>query len=116
MDFKQLYDSLTVQNEQIQNLRFSQRVPDTKPTLTLEQYAGTYIDPYYGKIEIVLENGQLVIRWSSQLHMTLEHWHYDTFKGTHNKSWIRPDLVTFELNESGKVAKILSGSLTFIKK
>jgi hypothetical protein len=115
-DFKILYDGLRQQSEAIQKQRDMQRVVDTKPSHALEKYTGTYTDPVYGKAEVSFKEGKLIIRWSSKLEMTLEHWHYDTFKGTYNKAWIRPELVSFVLDDNGQVAKLTSGTLVYIKK
>ena len=115
-EFKSLYDGMRSQNEAREKLQASQRVLNTRPTLDLAQYAGTYYDPLYGKVEIKLDNGQLKAKFSSQMSMTLEHWHYDTFKGTYNKAWFPPAYVNFTLNENGKIEKLLSGGMSWRKK
>ncbi|MCA1590445.1 MAG: DUF3471 domain-containing protein, partial [Acidobacteria bacterium] len=83
------------------------RVPNTRPTLSLASYAGTYADPMYGNIVVAEENGKLVIRFtpSPNLVADLEHWHYDTFQ----IKW-RPSVaynfprgfVTFTIDKNGK--------------
>lgn len=81
------------------------RIPDTQPTLNLEAYTGTYHDPLYDTAEVYLEDGQLHIRfWNDDTQvLTLEHWHYDTFKA----SWINPakreKLVYFTLGADGEI-------------
>jgi CubicO group peptidase (beta-lactamase class C family) len=115
-DFKILYDGLRQQSEAIQKQRDMQRVVDTKPSHALEKYTGTYTDPVYGKAEVSLKEGKLIVKWSSKLSMILEHWHYNTFKGTYSKAWIRPELVSFVLDDNGQVAKLTSGTLVYIKK
>ncbi len=58
--------------------RLAQRQANTKPSLPLAAYAGTYDHPAYGKARITVEDGTLVFRWRS-FRRPLEHFHYDTF-------------------------------------
>ncbi len=115
-EFKSLYDGIRSQNEAREKLQTSQRILNTRPSLDLAQYTGTYYDPIYGKIEIKLENGQLKAKSSSKVYMTLEHWHYDTFKGIYNRAWFSPAFLNFTLNENGKVEKLQSGGMSWSKK
>ncbi len=51
------------------------------PSLPLEQYAGTYRDPWRGDATIRLENGSLILKFSRTdlLEGTMEHFMHDTF-------------------------------------
>ncbi len=55
---------------------------NTKPTLPLASYAGTYSSDMYGDVTIAEENGKLVMRMvpTPDYVADLEHWHYDTFR------------------------------------
>jgi len=80
-----------------------QRQPNTKPSLELAAYTGTYEHPAYGKARVSVENGALVLRWSA-FRCDLEHFHYDTFL-------IKEDVldrtaVTFALSAGGTVAAL----------
>lgn len=57
------------------------RVPDTRPSMPLGQYVGTYYGEMYGKAEVKQINGKLEVQFlpTSIFHGKLEHWHYDTF-------------------------------------
>jgi len=57
------------------------RVPDTKPSMPLGQYVGTYYGEMYGKAEVKQINGKLEVQFlpTSIFYGKLEHWHYDTF-------------------------------------
>ncbi len=83
------------------------RVPNTKPTLSLASYAGTYSDKMYGDITIAEENGKLVMRFlpSPNFVADLEHWHYDTWviKWRPSVSYNFPrGFVTFTIDKNGK--------------
>ncbi len=58
------------------------RVKNTKPSLALKDYAGTYTGNLYGDATVSEENGKLVLRMlpSPNFVADLEHWHYDTFR------------------------------------
>ena len=87
------------------------RVPNTKTSLAVKDYAGTYSDNLYGAITITEENGRLVMRFSRSPNFVadLEHWHYDTFQ----IKW-RPSVaynfprgfVTFTIDKNGKTDEL----------
>lgn len=88
------------------------RVRDTKPTLSMPGYAGTYTSDMYGDVVISDEGGRLVMRFTPSPNFVadLEHWHYDTFQ----IKW-RPSVaynfprgwVTFTLDKNGKTDRLI---------
>ena len=87
----------------------SARNADSKPSLPLAKYAGTYRDPWYGDVAITDDNGQLMIRFthSPVLVGKLEHWQYDTFVARWTDPEVRADAyVTFTLDPDGNIASI----------
>ncbi len=54
------------------------RVPHTKPTHKLEDYAGTYHHPGYGHVEISGDGDTLTAKYNNAI-VNLRHWHYDVF-------------------------------------
>ena len=82
------------------------RSADSKPSLPLDKYAGTYNDAWYGSITIKLENGGLVISFDHTPTMVgeLQHWQYDTFKAHWRVRTIEDAFVTFSLNPDGSIA------------
>jgi hypothetical protein len=76
----------------------------SKPSLTLDRYAATYEDAWYGEITIKLEQGKLVMRFTRTPSLVgdLEHWQYDTFVVRWRDRELRADaFVTFALNPDG---------------
>src|SRR3546814_9877741 len=57
------------------------RDADSKPSLPLDGYAGTYRDPWYGDVVISPNGNALQIKFSktAQLLGDLEHWQHDNF-------------------------------------
>jgi CubicO group peptidase (beta-lactamase class C family) len=79
------------------------RVKQTRPSLALKEYAGTYKDDALGEAKVAVEHDKLILRLPGFL-ADLEHWHYDTFRATFRDTVILPKaLVTFTLNSEGKV-------------
>jgi hypothetical protein len=83
------------------------RVANTRASLTLSGYTGTYSDKMYGDVTIAEENGKLVMRFlpSPNFVADLEHWHYDTFviKWRPSVAYNFPrGFVTFTIDKNGK--------------
>lgn len=83
------------------------RVANTRPSLALKNYAGTYSSEMYGDVSVTEENGKLALRLGPAPNFVadLEHWHYDTFqikwRSTVNYNFPR-GWVTFTLDGQGK--------------
>jgi CubicO group peptidase (beta-lactamase class C family) len=83
----------------------SKRVKDTKPSLPLEQYAGTYRDQMYGDVVISVEGGELKVSYHSTSAL-LEHWHYNTFRGKGAAGLGAISFATFQIDAAGKASTI----------
>lgn len=87
------------------------------PSLPLEAYAGTYADSLYGEVNVSLENGRLVLRYSPDYVADLEHWQFDTFRGHWRSTGFGWSNVTFGLDAQGRVRTLeLQGFTTFRKR
>jgi CubicO group peptidase (beta-lactamase class C family) len=87
------------------------RVPNTKTSLPLGSYAGTYGGQMYGDAKVSEENGRLVVRLAPSPAYVgdLEHWHFDTFRIKWRESVVYPyprGWVTFHLDPQGKVSEM----------
>lgn len=105
-DLLHLYGDLDAQGDSAEARALRQRVPDTKPSLALDAYAGAYADSLAGRLEVSIENGGLALRLSSQLHARLEHWNYDTFRARWDNAWQGTPAATFEIGASGRVEAV----------
>jgi hypothetical protein len=77
------------------------RVPNTKPSHALADYAGEYENPAFGILKIELKNGKL----SSDFHkevLPLEHFHYDRFDSPDDEVFGQRS-ITFGTNPQGDV-------------
>jgi len=80
----------------------------SKPTLPLPQYAGRYVDAWYGAIAIDSGAQGLRVNFTHTPNMggRLEHFQYDTFIARFDDTNIEPAYVTFAIGAEGKVERI----------
>jgi CubicO group peptidase (beta-lactamase class C family) len=90
-----------------------QRVANTRPSLPLEKYAGTYSDSLYGTRKVTFENGVLRLRYSPMYAATLEHWQYDTFRARLDDRWDGLDPATFVIGADGLPSRLEMGRAVF---
>jgi CubicO group peptidase (beta-lactamase class C family) len=100
------WKAIEAQGEAAEKKAIEGRVKDTKPSLALEKYAGTYQSEMYGDFKVALEGGKLVARYDRAFAGDLEHWHYDTFQATWRDRMLGKGMVTFTLNSRGEVAEV----------
>jgi CubicO group peptidase (beta-lactamase class C family) len=83
----------------------SGRAANSKPSLALGNYAGVYIDPWYGPATIKLEGGQPIftLDHTPAAVADLQHWQYDTFKAHWRDRTIEDAFVTFALKPDGSI-------------
>jgi CubicO group peptidase (beta-lactamase class C family) len=80
------------------------RVAGTKPSLSLDKYAGKYENEMYGSLTIEEKNGKLVLRGDAQHVADLEHWHFDTFRAVWADPVMGRTFVSFLLDQQGRAA------------
>lgn len=115
-DLKKIYDRIAQQSEDARKKQESQRVMNTKTSLPLEKYVGTYTHPLYGDIKMELKNGKLVGQTSSYNYITLDHWHYDTFRGSWKKAWDGKSFLTFHLDANGEPKRLEIAGIMLTRK
>jgi CubicO group peptidase (beta-lactamase class C family) len=83
----------------------SSRAADSKPSLSVEKYAGIYTDPWYGPVTIKIDSGRLVftLDHTPSAVADLQHWQYDTFKAHWRDRTIEDAFVTFALKPDGSI-------------
>jgi CubicO group peptidase (beta-lactamase class C family) len=83
------------------------RMKDTKPSLPLEKYCGTYEDKMYGKAEISLKDGQLFMQFvpTPTFRGELKHWHFDTFYIDWEDEFLTRGWVKFDMDFNGVIKK-----------
>jgi hypothetical protein len=96
------------------------RVRETKPSLALASYTGTYESDMLGKIKVILENNNLFMYRSSILVSDLTHWHYDTFRAVCRDQAVETRMgqtfITFRINSKGVVSELNMGDILNFKR
>ena len=91
------------QGKAAQKKQEAERVKNTRPSLALAEYAGTYKNDLYGDVKITHQNGKLGLRFGPAFLSDLEHWHYDTFRAHFVGAGVSYAYITFALNAQGKL-------------
>ncbi|HEX4936499.1 MAG TPA: serine hydrolase, partial [Gemmatimonadaceae bacterium] len=86
-----------------------ERATNSRPTLPLSAYAGTYSDSLYGDVVVREANGGLQLNFLGNREARLEHWQYDTFRALWQDVILDKSMVQFFLNEEGKVSRVRVG-------
>jgi CubicO group peptidase (beta-lactamase class C family) len=108
-EFLTLYSGLRTDGEKARVDAESKRVSGTRPSLALTEYAGTYKHPAWGDLQVTLDNGALRARLGAGNANTgmLEHWHYDTFRGSLGDGRGGANYLTFVIDPQGRASKVL---------
>jgi CubicO group peptidase (beta-lactamase class C family) len=83
----------------------AERVPDTKPSHALADYAGEYEHPAYGVLKIGLKDDQLQFDFH-KIQFPMTHFHYDRFDTPDDELYGKWS-VNFQTNPQGDVDKAL---------
>ena len=111
----ELYDGIRKKQETRRTNMIAQRVQNTKPSLSLDQYSGIYRDDLYGDIVISYKENKLAFSFTSSISGKLSHWHYDTFEVNWPEKHLKSDLVVFQLDQKGEVSGLKIYGTTFNK-
>ena len=114
-EFLKLYTRIQENNEQKQKDFEAHRIPNTTPSLLLQDYAGKYTDPLYGEIEVTVREKNLIANLNQVTKATLAHWNFDTFYGQYEKSWNGKVKAVFSINALGEVDKVNFDGRDFVK-
>lgn len=82
------------------------KIKDTKPSLSLQEYAGKYSNKGYGTLEVKYNGSNLIADYNST-QLNLKHKHFDLFVGYPQEDAENGTDLFFQLNKMGKVEKVL---------
>lgn len=90
------------------NRREEIRAKDSKPSLPLEKYCGTYEDKMYGKAEVSLKEGKLFLQFapSPTFRGVLDHYQYDMFQIDWEDEFLTRGYLKFEMNFKGEIIQM----------
>jgi hypothetical protein len=114
-ELRTLYGDLANEGKAAQQKLEAARVRDTKPSLALDRYAGSYSHPLYGTVTVTLDGGALRVKFGPGFDGALTHWHYDTFEARWSTAWRGTSLVTFTLDATGAPSTVDLNGLRFTR-
>jgi CubicO group peptidase (beta-lactamase class C family) len=107
-EFLKLYGDRKAKGAKAAAEQEAKRVANTRPSLALEQYAGTYDHPVYGDMKITLADGALVAHFGPLAENSgrMEHWNFDTFRARLGDGRGGYSSFSFRLAADGTVAAV----------
>jgi len=108
-DLLKTYKSLVEAGAAAEKKADAERVLNTKPSLELAKYVGTYTSELYGDVKITMDGDRLKMAFGPAFVTPLEHWNYDTFRGRFFAAGVSKPSVTFAINAQGKADSLTLG-------
>lgn len=105
--FYTLYKAIADSARKKENEELSKRVLHTKPSFPLTAYTGKFANQKLARIEVTLKDSILMVQMPGNISISLQHWHYDVFRGTYSRWWFGNSWVQFLPDKAGKVTALL---------
>lgn len=110
-----LYQEIKKKQEARRAGMIAQKVENTKPSLSLDKFAGRYRDDLYGEIIISYKENKLNLSFTTSISGKLNHWHYDSFEVIWPEKHLKSDLIVFQLDQKAEVSGLKFYGTTFNK-
>src|SRR5213594_1530968 len=104
-EMRVMYKALADSSRAARQALETKRVANTRPTLPLERYTGTYADGRDGTATVALANGRMTLHAGTATGQ-LEHWQYDVFRVTWPDPFSDPAYVSFAIDLDGTVGEL----------
>ena len=103
--------ALEERSKAAQQRALADRVMGTKPSVEVQNYAGTFRSEMYGDVQIEFADGKLVAHFGPNFTGDVEHWNYDTFQVKWRDVVQGRGFLQFGLNPKGKIDNVDFGSM-----
>jgi CubicO group peptidase (beta-lactamase class C family) len=114
-ELRTLYGRAEESARAAQRQQEAQRVANTRPTLPLDRYVGTYREPTFGDVAVTMRDGALHLAYGRGYAGRLEHWQYDTFRARWSDERSDPSPAVFSPDGTGGVASVRVVGVTFVR-
>jgi hypothetical protein len=64
---------------------------------------------------VAVKENSLQITMNNIAKATLDHWHYDTFRGYYESRWWGQTAATFSIDATGKISTVVIEGMEFSK-
>jgi CubicO group peptidase (beta-lactamase class C family) len=108
-DLKRLYDELQREGDSAEAQFERTRIANTRPTLPLAAYAGSFSNPLWGDVVVELRGDTLYLRMgiAPEGQGPLDHWNYDTFRARLGDGRSSPVRVHFRVDPRGQASELV---------
>lgn len=110
-----LYQGFKEAGLKYQEKKKKERVLNTKTSLSLDAYTGTYTNDLIGKATVTLSNNKLKVSFNDFVSYDTEHWHFDTFRTNKDSRFRARFMVNFDLNTDGTISRLHVAGEEFVK-
>jgi CubicO group peptidase (beta-lactamase class C family) len=112
-EFLRLYAASRARADSSRAQEARSRIPGTRPSHPLGDYAGRYVHRIYGEVVVDRVGDRLVFHMGNNpmLRGTLRHWHYDVFQAELGDGRDSPTMVQFGMSLDGQVANLTVGEI-----
>jgi len=104
--FYTLYKGIADTAKKNENSVLAKRVLNTHPSLPQAAYTGKFSNRKLASIEVVLKDSTLTVIMPGNIGISLQHWHYDVFRGSFSRWWFGNTWVQFLPGKEGKMAAL----------
>lgn len=113
-ELRALYAPFAQQARAAEREAASRRVPDTRPSLPLEAYAGRFADPdsLHPGVTVRVDGDRLVATLGADRGGEVEHWHYDVFRVRWADPSLGQDFWSYTIDAQGRAQWLRIGGRT----
>jgi CubicO group peptidase (beta-lactamase class C family) len=104
-EIRELYAGLAEKNSETWAETKKQRLTKTSPSLSRDDYLGTWESPVSGEI-IIGQQGRKMFLRTKKVSMPMSHWHLDTFLVEY-EPWGMREFAEFRIGPAGKIDKLV---------
>jgi CubicO group peptidase (beta-lactamase class C family) len=106
-----LYDGFEAKGKEAEKAQEARRIKGTRPSHRLADYAGIYLHPAFGDVEISQRKGRLHLRFGPLPENAgpLSHWQYDSFRWRGGDGRHGEIPAHFEQASDGRIAALTLG-------
>src|SRR5687768_8005403 len=113
-ELRTLYDGIQTRALAARRQQETRRTPDTRPSVPLDRFAGTYVHPTYGTAQVSVRDGALHFAFGTRA-AALTHWHYDTFQARWDDVRMQPSLIVFTADGVGGISDVRAFGINFVR-
>ena len=105
-DIQNLYGWGRIQASEKERQLVEKRLMDTRTSLPLSEYSGTYQNPMMGTLIVSDGTEGLELDLNGYVRFSAEHWHYDTFRTSPENRYRIKVYAQFRMNTEGKIQEL----------